>query len=195
LRNWRRSRGSPAPILTMSPWPRPSGERKTIYGSSSATFARYGDLPGDIAPVAALCPSRHHGDSSPHQAESAHSDIRRHAAISFQVDAELLSAGYAPSRQLRLDALRRSLVYLPHSNATSGWYARVANARKALKARRRPGGDAGDADVWIIASALEHRLVLVSHDRQQIMLARDVGQAVLTVVTDLRSLNWPGFVP
>ena len=113
----------------------------------------------------------------------------RKAAISFQVDAELLSSGYGPSRQMRLDLLRAGLLYLPHSRATNRWYARVSNVRKALRRGRGGGRDAGDADMWIIATALEHGLALVAHDRHQILLAVETGVRVFTNIRDLRYLN------
>jgi|CXWL01.1.fsa_nt_gi predicted nucleic acid-binding protein len=117
--------------------------------------------------------------------------VGRKAAMSFQADAELLSAGYAPSRDQRLSALRHGIVLLPHSQATSAWYARVIGVRKALRPRRSLGSGAGDADVWIIASAMEHGIPLVSHDRQQIALAQAAGHSVFTNIRDMRHVNTP----
>jgi predicted nucleic acid-binding protein len=110
-------------------------------------------------------------------------------AIPFQVEAELLSAEYAPSRALHLTAIEAAMVRLPHSDATSAWYARVALTRKDLRRRRAAGGGAGDADVWIVASTLEHRSALVSHDAQQVALARASNVPTYTALPALRAGN------
>jgi predicted nucleic acid-binding protein len=90
---------------------------------------------------------------------------------------------------MRLNRLRAGLLYLPHSRATNGWYARVSNIRKALRSAREGGRGAGDADMWIIASALEHGLGLVSHDRHQVLLAVEAGVRVFTNIHDVRHVN------
>ena len=43
--------------------------------------------------------------------------------------------------------------------------------------------------MWIIASALEHDLPLLSHDRQQVALGRVAGLDVLTNLPGLRDHN------
>ncbi len=109
--------------------------------------------------------------------------------LSFQSRPELLGANYAPSRQKRLDALLAVVITAPHSAATDVWYARVVAVRKQLKAQSRMGGDAGDADAWIIASALEHSVPLMSHDRQQVELARACDCPTYTDLDELRAGN------
>ena len=107
-------------------------------------------------------------------------------AVSFQTEAELLSSEYAPRRQARLDYALSFALRLPHTARTSLWYARIVTIRKELKRSRKTGGDAGDADVWIIAGAAEHGIALVSHDRQMVALARSAGQRAYTAIPALR---------
>lgn len=109
--------------------------------------------------------------------------------ISFQSRAELLSANYSAARQRRLDDLLAATVPAPATDATAVWYARVVNVRKQLRTQRRIGRDAGDADAWIIASALEHGTPLMSHDEQQVGLARAMGVPTYTCLTGLRDQN------
>ncbi len=113
----------------------------------------------------------------------------RRLATSFQTPPELLGGNFGPARQKRVDDLLAATLSLPHAESTDVWYARVAAKRKELKKRAQPGGDASDADVWIISSALEHRLPLMSHDSQQVLLGRAMGLRVLTNVDRLRDDN------
>ena len=114
---------------------------------------------------------------------------RKRLVMSFQSRPELLSADYTPARKKRLDNLMAATVPAPHSDATDVWYARIVSVRKQLKAQQRIGSDAGDADVWIIASALEHGIPMMSHDRQQVCLARACGLPTYTNLDDLREQN------
>jgi predicted nucleic acid-binding protein len=109
--------------------------------------------------------------------------------LSFQVHAELLCADYSPARTARLMILQSNALKSPHTELTSVYYADVARFRKALKRARQHGGDASDADVWIIASALEHHAPLVSHDIHQVELGRAAGLPVFTQLADLRVAN------
>jgi hypothetical protein len=68
-------------------------------------------------------------------------------------------------------------------------YANVVAVRRQLKLQSQPGSDAGDADVWIISSALEHAVPLASHDRQQVSLARACGVPTFTDIAELRAQN------
>jgi predicted nucleic acid-binding protein len=113
----------------------------------------------------------------------------RRISFSFQARSELLGAQYQGKRLAQLQTLLATTLPLPQTDATSIWYARIAAARKELKRKHQVGGDAGDADVWIIASAMEHRLALVSHDQQQVALARSMGHPTLTDLDDLRGAN------
>jgi len=113
----------------------------------------------------------------------------RRLAVSFQTPAELRSAGFGPSRQQRVDELLAVTLVLPHSQSTDIWYARVAEKRKELRKLQKPGDGASDADVWIISSALEYRLPLISHDRHQVHLGRAVALRVLTNLDCLRDDN------
>jgi len=115
----------------------------------------------------------------------------RRLAISFQTEAELLGFPYKEARRKRLDDLLAAMLKLPHSEATSIWYARVVEVRTDLRRLSRPGGGAQDGDVWVISSALEHELPLLSHDEQQVQLGRAMGLKVLTDLPDLRDTN-PG---
>ena len=111
-------------------------------------------------------------------------------AVSFQTPAELLSAGFGTARQQRLEDLLKVTLRLPHSEATNVWYSRVVEKRDFLrKAQQQPGHAASDADVWIISSALEHKLTLMSHDAQQVYLGRAMGLRVLTNLDGLREGN------
>ena len=113
-------------------------------------------------------------------------------AVSFQASAELLSFPWGSARRQRLDDLLKVILVLPHSEATNVWYARVMEKRSTLKRAQQPGGDVSDADVWIISSALEHRLALMSHDAQQVCLGRAMGLRVLTNLAGLREGNPSG---
>jgi predicted nucleic acid-binding protein len=113
----------------------------------------------------------------------------RRLAISFQTEAELLGFPYKEARRRRLEDLLAAMLKLPHSEATSVWYGRVVEARKNLRTSHRPGEGASEADVWIIASALEHQLPLLTHDEHQVHLGRAMGLRVLTNLPDLREAN------
>ena len=110
-------------------------------------------------------------------------------AISFQVKAELLSCRYSEARISRLRALVASCVDLKHSEATNVWYARVADKRRELQRAGHDGGNAGQADMWVISSTLEHGLVLLAHDRALVRLAREMGLRVFTNLPGLRDGN------
>ena len=111
----------------------------------------------------------------------------RRLAVSFQTPPELRAAGFGSARQQRVDELLAVTLKLPQSEATGVWYARVVEKRKELRKRLR--ADASDADVWIISSALEYRLPLISHDIQQVYLGRAMGLKVLTNLDGLRDDN------
>lgn len=113
----------------------------------------------------------------------------RRLAISFQTIPELRSAQFSETRRQRIDDLLKVTLVLPHAESTDVWYARVVQTRKELKRLQSQGSDASDADVWIISSALEHRLPLLSHDRQQVGLARASGVAALTNLNGLKDSN------
>jgi predicted nucleic acid-binding protein len=115
-------------------------------------------------------------------------------AVSFQTRAELLSFPhrYGPARRQRLDDLLNVILLLPHSEATNVWYARVVEKRDSLRKAHQPGDGAQDADAWIISSALEHRLALMSHDAHQVCLGRAMGLPVLTNLDGLRESNPSG---
>jgi hypothetical protein len=59
--------------------------------------------------------------------------------------------------------------------------------RKELRSLK--GFNASDADIWIISSALEHRLPLITDDRSMVILARAMGVQVLTNQPDLKDDN------
>ena len=116
-------------------------------------------------------------------------------AISFQVKPELLAFPMGDSRRDRLNILVAASLELPHTEATNVWYARVAGKRADLQKVHHDGGNAGDGDVWIISSALEHRLPFMSHDGPCVELARAMGLPVFTDLPDLSAGNphdWPG---
>ncbi len=114
---------------------------------------------------------------------------RRRLAISFQTEAELLGGRFRGERRRRLNDLLAAMLKLPQRPSTSECYARVAAKRKELRKRHSPGGDASDADVWIISGALEHGLPLLSHDKKQVPLGRAVGLRILTNLEGLRDEN------
>ena len=127
--------------------------------------------------------------TSPHS--TAYDEIlgERRLAVSFQTTAELKGAGFGRARQLRVDALLAATLRLPQSESTDVWYARVAEKRKDLRKLSQSGANASDADVWIISSALEYGLPLLSHDTQQVYLGRAAGLRVLTNLEGLREDN------
>lgn len=111
-------------------------------------------------------------------------------AIGFQVKAELINLRYgSTTRSNSLSTLVASCVHLGHSEATSVWYARVSEKRQDLRKTRSGGWNAGDADMWVISSALEHGLGLLSHDDAQVKLARAMGLETFTNLPNLRVGN------
>jgi predicted nucleic acid-binding protein len=110
-------------------------------------------------------------------------------AISFQTEAEALSFPFEGARRKRLDDLLAAMLRLPHSEATSVWYSRVVGKRTNLRRSGLPGGNAQDADVWVISSALEHRLAVLSHDEAQVHLGRAMGLKVVTNLPGYRETN------
>ncbi|MCH8066159.1 MAG: hypothetical protein IIC90_10085 [Chloroflexi bacterium] len=116
----------------------------------------------------------------------------RRLAVSFQTPAELAAARFGASRQQQVDDLIAAIVVLPHGEPTNVWYGRVVLRRKELKRGGRAGSDASDADVWIISSALEHSMALLSHDTQQVHLGRAIGLKVLTNLDGLKDDNPSG---
>lgn len=117
----------------------------------------------------------------------------RRLAISFQTPPELEAYedryNLSEERRKRIDALVTATLRLPHQQSTDTWYARVAQRRVALRKLNSRGGSASDADVWIISSALEHGLPLMSHDAAQVLLARAMQMQVYTNLPDLRDEN------
>lgn len=113
----------------------------------------------------------------------------RRLAVSFQTRAELLGAKFVKTRTKRLQALLAVTLRLPQEESTDPWYDRVTEMRRELKRRQQLGSDASDGDAWVISSALEYGLLLLSHDRQQVALGRAVGLKVWTNLDDLRDDN------
>jgi len=93
------------------------------------------------------------------------------------------------ARRQRLEDLLAAVLKLPHSEATSVWYGRVIETRKNLRTSHRLGEGANEADVWVVASALEHQVPLLTHDEQQVCLGRAMGLKVLTNLPGLRENN------
>ncbi len=114
---------------------------------------------------------------------------KRRLAVSFQTTAELLGAGFGRARQRRLRDLLAVTLRLPQGPSTDRWYARVVEKRAELIKRGELGRAASDADAWIISSALEYGLSLLSHDRNQVALGRAIDLAVVTNLPDLREEN------
>ncbi|MEX2236959.1 MAG: hypothetical protein WEB00_05415 [Dehalococcoidia bacterium] len=110
-------------------------------------------------------------------------------AINFQALAELRGCKFGDQRMQRLEDLIAATLVLPHSVVTSSWYARVAEMRAGLRKLKARGGDAGDADMWVVSSALEFQLDLLSHDGPQIELARALGVRGFTNLPQLRDGN------
>lgn len=113
----------------------------------------------------------------------------RRLAMSFRTGTELLSFPFGARRKQRLDDLRAAILLLPHSESTDVWFFRVNERRLELKKSNRPGADLSEADVWIISSALEYSLPLMSHDIQQVHLGRAMGLKVLTNLDGLKEDN------
>ena len=113
----------------------------------------------------------------------------RRLAVSFQTPPELRGTKFGPPRQKRIDELLAATLVLPHAESTDVWYARVAERRNELRKLQQPGAGANEADIWIISSALEHRLPFMSHDIHQVCLGRAMGLPVLTNLDGLRDDN------
>jgi predicted nucleic acid-binding protein len=115
----------------------------------------------------------------------------RRIAVSFQTVAELLSSGFSPARQVRLDSALAMTPWLPHSDETSYWYAQVANVHRSLRSQRARGRDAGDADMGIIASAAEYGCELITHDRHMLARAQSFGHDTASALLALRADSSP----
>ncbi len=113
----------------------------------------------------------------------------RRVAINFQVEAELRGCNFGSERMQRLNDLTASLIKLPQTEATITWYARVAKQRREFQRLNIPAGNPGDGDMWVISSALEHRLELLCHDGPAIELGRALGLRVFTCLPALTSGN------
>ena len=109
--------------------------------------------------------------------------------MSFRTRTELLSFPFGDERKQRLDDLRAAILLLPHAESTDVWFSRVHERRGELKKAKQPGADLSEADIWIISSALEYSLPLMSHDIQQVHLGRAMGLKVLTNLDGLRDEN------
>jgi len=92
-------------------------------------------------------------------------------------------------RRKALDALLAVTLKLPHSDATGDKYAAVAGVRQALRKKKLGGQGAGDADMWILSSAIEHGLPLMTHDSELVQLGRAMNHPTLTNLPDLREDN------
>lgn len=88
-----------------------------------------------------------------------------------------------------MEAYLEDVVVLPHSSADDARFAIASRKRGELPRKQNAGSDASDADIWIIASALEHDLPLLSHDKQQVALGRSLRLAVWTNLPGLRDDN------
>jgi predicted nucleic acid-binding protein len=114
---------------------------------------------------------------------------QRRIAVAFPTLAELLGAPFGEARMQRARELLAVVLKLRNSEATSVWFARIAERRRALRKSQQPGSDASDNDVWIIAASLEYGFPLLSHDDQQVQLGRSVGVKVLTNLDELKDDN------
>lgn len=110
-------------------------------------------------------------------------------AVNFQVQAELLAANFGPRRKQRLDDLLAVSLKLPMNESTHVMYARVQALRGELRKRRHEAAEIGEADLWVISSALEYEIPLFSHDRKQVQFARLASVVCLTNIHDLRDAN------
>ena len=117
----------------------------------------------------------------------------RRLAVNFQIVAEVRNwpPNLSANRKLRCEELLAACLNLPNSEATGVWYGRVAQQRERLRRLHDRGGGAGDADVWVISSALEHTLPMMSHDTAQVRLARSMGISAYTNLDGLRDENPP----
>lgn len=110
----------------------------------------------------------------------------RRIAISFQVRAELGgypgTPGFGGERQRRLEILIGSCVEVPHSPATSTWYARVTQRRRELRLKN----EVSDGDCWVLAQALEHGAPLMCHDREAVSLGLAMGIELLTLLPEFQ---------
>jgi predicted nucleic acid-binding protein len=113
----------------------------------------------------------------------------RRLAISFQTEAELLTFPLGEKRTKQLQALLAATLKLPHSLATSVKYAVVTAARTELRARHLAGEGTDDGDMWVLSSAMEYGLPVLSHDADLVCLGRHLDHAVLTNLPVLRDAN------
>ena len=113
----------------------------------------------------------------------------RRIAISFQTEAELLGCNFVASRMQRLNDLLATILKLSPAEATIVWYARVSEKKREFQKTNHIAGEAGEGDIWIISTALEHGLDLISHDGPAVQLARAMALRVFTNLPALRGGN------
>jgi predicted nucleic acid-binding protein len=116
---------------------------------------------------------------------------QRRLATNFQIEAEVRNApaNVGLLRQQRCEELLAACLHLPNSEATGIWYGRVAQQRAALRKLNSLGQGAGDGDMWIVSSALEFGLPMMSHDAGQILLARSLLVPVFTALDGYKADN------
>lgn len=149
----------------------------------SAEFDTTNHIAGDAGVVSLLTKVSPHGNA--YNAMLA----GRRLAVSFQAVAELQHPALGEKRLKQLNVLLSVTLVLPHSTSTSVHYSQVAQQRTQLRSGQRPGGGAGDGDMWILSSALEYGLPLMSHDGELVALGRSLGHPVLTNLEHLRTAN------
>jgi predicted nucleic acid-binding protein len=113
----------------------------------------------------------------------------RRIAISFQTEAELLGCNFGADRMQRLNDLLATVPKLSPTGATVVWYSRVAERKREFQKANHIAGEPGEGDLWIISSALEHRLDFFSHDGPAVQLARAMDVRVFTNLPGLRDGN------
>jgi hypothetical protein len=113
----------------------------------------------------------------------------RRIAISFQTKAELLGCSFGEARMQRLRDLVASMLELGPTAATIELYARAAEKKREFQKVNHIAGEVGEGDIWVISSALEHRLVFLCHDGPAVQLARAMELEVFTNLPSLREGN------
>ena len=87
---------------------------------------------------------------------------------------------WGDARRERLETLLLECVHAPTTEATENWWSLASQQRRDLNL----AGSVGDNDLWIIASAAEHSVPLVTHDRRQIAIAQALGVTVRTALPE-----------
>ncbi len=104
---------------------------------------------------------------------------RSRVVVPFVAETELRGSSWGKNRMQRLDALLAQCVISPMTAATGTQFTSAAAKRATLGFKSA----VGDNDLWIVATAAEHSVPLVTHDVRQGQIALAMGVVVLSAMT------------